>query len=183
VPLKIQLHSGTAAEWAAENPVLLAGEPGIETDTRRIKFGTGALWNATPYTMSPRSIGFNTGALTNTDQPAAERALANSTRFILRADLTGYSDVRLGVRVTAAGAAGAIVTLKYMITFSTTVGDWLQIGSAAQVTASLAATGWATSGWVSLAAGAKADVHLVVSEQGGDAVADPAVGPVTAEFR
>ena len=32
----------TAAQWSAANPVLLAGEIGIESDTRKFKFGDGA---------------------------------------------------------------------------------------------------------------------------------------------
>ena len=36
----------TAAQWSAANPVLLAGEIGIESDTRKFKFGDGATaWN------------------------------------------------------------------------------------------------------------------------------------------
>lgn len=37
----IQLRAGTAAEWDLANPVLHAGEPGLETDTRQIKYGDG----------------------------------------------------------------------------------------------------------------------------------------------
>lgn len=40
---------GTAAQWAASNPVLLAGELGYETDTFVIKFGDGVTpWNSLP---------------------------------------------------------------------------------------------------------------------------------------
>lgn len=41
---------GTAADWTLANPVLLAGELGVETDTGRFKFGNGANpWNELPY--------------------------------------------------------------------------------------------------------------------------------------
>jgi hypothetical protein len=47
---QIQLRGGTAAEWAAANPVLLAREIGIETDTLRVKIGDAATaWNTLPY--------------------------------------------------------------------------------------------------------------------------------------
>lgn len=47
---RIQLRRGTAAEWLAANPVLLAGEAGIETDTRKIKIGDGATaWSSLVY--------------------------------------------------------------------------------------------------------------------------------------
>lgn len=47
---RIQLRRGTAAEWAAANPVLAQGEPGVETDTGKQKFGNGvAVWAALAY--------------------------------------------------------------------------------------------------------------------------------------
>lgn len=36
-----QFRRGTAAEWAAANPVLAAGEPGFETDTGILRIGDG----------------------------------------------------------------------------------------------------------------------------------------------
>ncbi len=46
----IKLRRGTAAEWTAANPILAAGEMGIETDTRKFKFGDGATdWNTLAY--------------------------------------------------------------------------------------------------------------------------------------
>jgi hypothetical protein len=47
---RIQLRRGTAAEWTAANPILALGEPGVETDTGRQKFGDGVTaWNSRPY--------------------------------------------------------------------------------------------------------------------------------------
>lgn len=43
-------RNGTAASWAQHNPVLLAGEMGVETDTGKFKFGDGTTpWNQLPY--------------------------------------------------------------------------------------------------------------------------------------
>lgn len=40
----------TAANWASANPLLLAGEIGVESDTYRIKIGDGnSLWNSLGY--------------------------------------------------------------------------------------------------------------------------------------
>ena len=39
---RIQLKHGLAASWTKKNPVLLAGEMGIETDTLKMKVGDGA---------------------------------------------------------------------------------------------------------------------------------------------
>jgi hypothetical protein len=43
---------GTAAAWRDDNPVLLTGQMGRETDTDRYKMGDGATaWNLLPYTI------------------------------------------------------------------------------------------------------------------------------------
>ena len=47
---RIQLRRDTAASWFTVNPVLANGEPGVEIDERRIKFGDGITpWNDLPY--------------------------------------------------------------------------------------------------------------------------------------
>lgn len=47
---RIQLRRGTAAEWAAANPILAPAEPGFETDTGKEKIGNGiSTWTALPY--------------------------------------------------------------------------------------------------------------------------------------
>ena len=38
---RIKLRRDTAAAWLAANPILSAGEPGLETDTGKIKYGDG----------------------------------------------------------------------------------------------------------------------------------------------
>lgn len=47
---RIQLKHGLAAKWTERNPVLLAGEVGIETDTLKMKVGDGTTnWKALGY--------------------------------------------------------------------------------------------------------------------------------------
>lgn len=49
----IRLRRATAAEWTASNPTLASGEPGYESDTGKIKYGTGSTaWNSLPYYIS-----------------------------------------------------------------------------------------------------------------------------------
>ena len=51
--VKIQLRRGTAATWASANPVLLDGEPGLESDTGQKKYGDGVTaWNSLGYYYS-----------------------------------------------------------------------------------------------------------------------------------
>lgn len=46
----IRLRRDTASNWTLNNPVLRVGEPGIETDTRKLKFGDGITnWRNLPY--------------------------------------------------------------------------------------------------------------------------------------
>jgi hypothetical protein len=48
--LRFQLRRGTAAEWASANPILGGGEPGLETDTGKVKYGDGVnAWSLRPY--------------------------------------------------------------------------------------------------------------------------------------
>lgn len=47
---KFQFKRGTAAEWAAANPILSSGEPGVETDTKKMKIGDGVTaWTSLAY--------------------------------------------------------------------------------------------------------------------------------------
>lgn len=55
---KQRQRTDTAANWATNNPVLLLGEIGIESDTRKFKFGNGtSLWNALQYAGGSTSGG------------------------------------------------------------------------------------------------------------------------------
>jgi hypothetical protein len=46
--------TNTRSQWATVNPVLLAGEPGLESDTENLKIGDGkTAWSGLPYFGSP----------------------------------------------------------------------------------------------------------------------------------
>lgn len=48
--VQIQLRGGTAAEWAAANPIIADREFVIETDTKKNKIGDGVThYNDLPY--------------------------------------------------------------------------------------------------------------------------------------
>ena len=47
---KIQIRRDTAANWSAANPILSSGEPALETDTNKIKYGDGiTTWEHLQY--------------------------------------------------------------------------------------------------------------------------------------
>ena len=57
----IQLFRGTATDLASTNPVLLAGELAVETDTGRIKAGNGtSAYNSLEYTDKPHGLASET---------------------------------------------------------------------------------------------------------------------------
>ena len=101
----------TAANWTAQNPTLLAGEIGIESDTKKWKVGTGA----TAWTSLTYAIG-GTYPIVNADIAAgAEIAVSKladgSARQLLQTDAAGTgvewtSDVSIpGVLAVTAGSA------------------------------------------------------------------------------
>ena len=48
--VRIQVRRGTSSEWTSANPVLAAGEMGVETNTNKFKFGNGTdTWSALSY--------------------------------------------------------------------------------------------------------------------------------------
>jgi hypothetical protein len=83
VAFKIQLRRGTAAQWAAANPILAAGEVGFITDENALKVGDGTTaWNSLDYSgsfIAPDSVTTNKiedNAVTS-DKLAAGAAAAN----------------------------------------------------------------------------------------------------------
>ena len=52
----IQTRRDTAANWTSVNPVLAAGEPGLETDTGKVKYGDGTTaWTSLAYATNPNA--------------------------------------------------------------------------------------------------------------------------------
>ena len=59
--VKIQMRRDTAAAWTAANPVLAAGEMGLETDTTYYKIGNGSTaWTSLAYGSIVGAISNNT---------------------------------------------------------------------------------------------------------------------------
>lgn len=60
---RIKLRRDTAANWTDANPILAAGEPGLEIDTGKVKYGDGVTaWNAIEHTGGDALT--NDGAIT-----------------------------------------------------------------------------------------------------------------------
>ena len=99
--VKFQLRRDTAANWAAENTILDIGEPGVETDTRKLKIGDGSTgWNALSYTIiqefseltnKPTTIaGYGiTDAASSADAALAQTALQSGDLFDVQGSVFG----------------------------------------------------------------------------------------------
>ena len=56
--IRIQIRSGTAAEWLAADPVLMIGELGAEVDTGQFKIGNGEdEWSKLSYAAAVGPMG------------------------------------------------------------------------------------------------------------------------------
>lgn len=52
--VRFRIRRDTAANWTSVNPTLALGEPGLETDTRKVKYGDGSTaWNDLDYASGP----------------------------------------------------------------------------------------------------------------------------------
>lgn len=84
IKTKLVMRNDLAANWTTNNPVLLAGELGIENDTGYFKIGDGATtWNDLPYAnkfeATPAAAHYEVKAQDNEDDLAALARVVGST--------------------------------------------------------------------------------------------------------
>ena len=84
----IKLRRDTAANWTSENPILAAGEPGLETDTLRLKYGDGA---NTWANLSYQSVANATFATNATN--ATNANVANIANLVAVANVSGIGNI------------------------------------------------------------------------------------------
>jgi hypothetical protein len=88
----------TAANWTAANPTLLAGEIGVESDTDKIKIGTGSTaWNSLAYQpWATTPIPVNAGGTGQTTYTNGQLLIGNTTgNTLTKATLTAGSGVAI----------------------------------------------------------------------------------------
>jgi hypothetical protein len=89
---RILIRRDTAANWTANNPTLAAGEFGHETDTGKLKLGTGAIaWNSLGYQNNVTSVNGQTGVVTGL-APAANPTFTGTVSGITKS-MVGLGNV------------------------------------------------------------------------------------------
>ena len=108
---RFKLRNGTAAAWTAANPVLLAGEVGLESDTRKLKLGDGTTaWSSLLYVQGYDNPTFTTLGCTGVATlPHIHGALAGAVYIHCR-NGTG-SELAKGTPVYITGNVGDTATV------------------------------------------------------------------------
>jgi len=80
ISVKLRTRYDTAANWATNNPTLLSGELGIESDTLKMKVGNGStVWDSLPYLLNGDAFQAATTITVNTGASPALGTMANNT--------------------------------------------------------------------------------------------------------
>ena len=150
---KILFRRDTAANWVSENPVLSAGEIGLETDGNKIKLGNGSTaWNSLSYFYGTiEGVTLNDlGDVTITSASSGEFLRWNGSAWIndainLGTDTVGnyMSDVTQGTGVTVTHTPGEASSATIAIgqsvgtsdspSFAGVTADGIQIGISASL--------------------------------------------------
>lgn len=117
VNVRMKQRRKVAADWTSANEVLLDGEMGLETDTRKFKFGDGSTaWNSLSYggPVVPTLVSAFTndaGYLTSVNDgnwSGADLAITNGGTGASSAS-AARTNLGLDTAATMAGPSGAIV--------------------------------------------------------------------------
>lgn len=109
----IQVRGGTAAEWASENPTLALREPGVETDTRRIKIGDGTTSYADlPYATIPINPETSTATTRTLSATGAGFQVFTGTSAATWTLCSAADALKLRIKLTIKNAGSAALTVQ-----------------------------------------------------------------------
>lgn len=120
VQTKIQIRRDTAANWTSTNPTLASGEIGFETDTNKLKIGTGSTaWTSLAY-ASGADVDWDdiTGKPTTFEPSAHTHAMSDLTSFVITDPTNGQSltyDSASGKWINSAAAAGGETISSFLL--------------------------------------------------------------------
>ena len=115
----VQFRRDIASEWGKYNPVLLAGEIGIETDTHRFKLGDGVtnwsnlVYSSTTLTADPEDFLKYEEVVDityNTDDIATSETYANGSKRLYTYNAGGFLSKE---EVTDSDGSTVILTITY----------------------------------------------------------------------
>jgi hypothetical protein len=119
MPTQIQIRRGTAASWTSANPVLAAGELGVETDTLLVKTGNGSTtWNSLTYINQYALPTFIANPQTGTTYTLA---LADASSKLVELSNTSSITVTVPVNSSVAFPVGSQIVLLQTNTGQVTV--------------------------------------------------------------
>lgn len=127
-------------------------------------------------TRTPTSIVLSTGNITWTNMPAASTELLGVVHRRTRFSFIDVDKIRLVVRVSTVGQAGATLSAQY----STDESAWSALTTN---TIPIDSTGTKVTAFEALPAGAKGDVFVRIVGVGGNAALDPVFGNISLECR
>ena len=151
----IQIRRDTASDWTSANPTLAQGELGLETDTLKLKAGTGTTaWNSLAYyTLATAGFlatsgGTLTGALTTNSTIDGRDVSTDGTKLD---GIEASADVTDATNVAAAGALmdSEVTNLASVKAFDTT--DYATSTQGTTADAALPKAGGTMSGLVNMA--------------------------------
>ena len=101
----IKIRRGLASEWSSVNPVLSSGEMGLETDTRKFKFGNGlTAWTSLQYSVDKSQIGLsNVDNTSDNDKPVS---VATQNALNLKQNSLGFTAENIANKNQSNGYAG-----------------------------------------------------------------------------
>ena len=119
----------TSANWASENPVLLNGELGIESDTKKAKLGDGVnAWNDLEYWSFPASILANARVIKMTGAATGQAPFDGSKDIEILLTLSNQPGLSAGTYTKLTINAQGVVTAAAQIA----VDDIAGLGTAAK---------------------------------------------------
>ena len=105
--IRLQIRRDTSSGWMSSNPILALGEPGLETDTNKLKFGDGiTVWTSLSYFGG----GGSNSLASLSDYPATSdlryaRASASAAKGA-NSDITSLSGLTTPLSLGQGGTAG-----------------------------------------------------------------------------
>ena len=124
----IKLRRDTSSNWTSSNPILAAGEPGLETDTLRVKYGDGSnTWTNLSYSAVGNATYANTAGSATTATTAVTAATATSATSALTA---GTVTANAQPNITSVGTLTSVVSSGDISGANLTITGSSQLGNA-----------------------------------------------------